>query len=251
MSRACPSWRKACRGRGPRGERRGRGAPVPAAWRARRGERRQAAREPQRCGARPGGRRGDARRRRPRGGAHGRGGRRRRVAGRSAAARGRRGGREGRRRLGRGRAGGAVDGAPGAGRRHWRDERQEHDDVARRRLPRGRTGCARSWAATSASRSPTTPTKRSTRWCSKSRASRWSASTRSDPHVSALLNVTDDHLDRYASFDDYAHAKGNAFQRQTPEDWAVRPVRRRRLRTRGRRGAGARRDVSARAASST
>ena len=41
------------------------------------------------------------------------------------------------------------------------------------------------------------------------------------PHVSALLNVTDDHLDRYASFDDYAHAKGNAFRRQTAEDWAV------------------------------
>ena len=43
------------------------------------------------------------------------------------------------------------------------------------------------------------------------------------PKVSALLNVTDDHLDRYASFDDYARAKGNAFQRQTPEDTAVVP----------------------------
>ncbi|HEX3342963.1 MAG TPA: UDP-N-acetylmuramoyl-L-alanine--D-glutamate ligase [Polyangiaceae bacterium] len=44
------------------------------------------------------------------------------------------------------------------------------------------------------------------------------------PHVSALLNVTDDHLDRYASFDDYAHAKGNAFARQTAGDWAVVPA---------------------------
>jgi UDP-N-acetylmuramoylalanine--D-glutamate ligase len=43
------------------------------------------------------------------------------------------------------------------------------------------------------------------------------------PHVSALLNVTDDHLDRYASFDDYARAKGNSFRRQTEEDWAVVP----------------------------
>ena len=43
------------------------------------------------------------------------------------------------------------------------------------------------------------------------------------PHVSALLNVTDDHLDRYASFDAYARAKGNAFQRQTEGDWAVVP----------------------------
>ena len=44
------------------------------------------------------------------------------------------------------------------------------------------------------------------------------------PHVSALLNVTDDHLDRYASFDDYARAKGNAFRRQTGDDWAIVPV---------------------------
>jgi UDP-N-acetylmuramoylalanine--D-glutamate ligase len=44
------------------------------------------------------------------------------------------------------------------------------------------------------------------------------------PHVSALLNVTDDHLDRYATFDAYARAKGNAFQRQTGDDWAVVPV---------------------------
>ncbi len=43
------------------------------------------------------------------------------------------------------------------------------------------------------------------------------------PHVSALLNVTDDHLDRYASLDDYADAKGNAFRRQTERDWAIVP----------------------------
>jgi UDP-N-acetylmuramoylalanine--D-glutamate ligase len=44
------------------------------------------------------------------------------------------------------------------------------------------------------------------------------------PHVAALLNVTDDHLDRYASFDEYARAKGNAFVRQTQEDWAIVPA---------------------------
>lgn len=44
------------------------------------------------------------------------------------------------------------------------------------------------------------------------------------PKVSVLLNVTPDHLDRYASFDDYANAKGNAFLRQTPEDVAVVPA---------------------------
>jgi UDP-N-acetylmuramoylalanine--D-glutamate ligase len=44
------------------------------------------------------------------------------------------------------------------------------------------------------------------------------------PHVAALLNVTDDHLDRYASFDEYARAKGNAFVRQTHEDSAIVPA---------------------------
>jgi UDP-N-acetylmuramoylalanine--D-glutamate ligase len=41
------------------------------------------------------------------------------------------------------------------------------------------------------------------------------------PHVAALLNITDDHLDRYPSFDDYARAKGNAFTNQTGGDWAI------------------------------
>jgi UDP-N-acetylmuramoylalanine--D-glutamate ligase len=44
------------------------------------------------------------------------------------------------------------------------------------------------------------------------------------PHVCALLNVTDDHLDRYTDFDEYAHAKGNAFVRQGTGDWAVVPA---------------------------
>jgi UDP-N-acetylmuramoylalanine--D-glutamate ligase len=44
------------------------------------------------------------------------------------------------------------------------------------------------------------------------------------PHVAALLNVSDDHLDRYPSFDDYARAKGNAFTNQTEGDWAVAPA---------------------------
>jgi UDP-N-acetylmuramoylalanine--D-glutamate ligase len=43
------------------------------------------------------------------------------------------------------------------------------------------------------------------------------------PDVSVLLNVTDDHLDRYPSFDAYAQAKGNAFVRQTSRDVAVIP----------------------------
>ncbi|MGO8999609.1 MAG: UDP-N-acetylmuramoyl-L-alanine--D-glutamate ligase [Polyangiaceae bacterium] len=44
------------------------------------------------------------------------------------------------------------------------------------------------------------------------------------PRVSILLNVTDDHLDRYADLDAYAHAKGNAFANQALDDLAVVPV---------------------------
>lgn len=40
----------------------------------------------------------------------------------------------------------------------------------------------------------------------------------------ALLNVSDDHLDRYESFDAYARAKGNPFERMTAEDTAVVPA---------------------------
>lgn len=43
------------------------------------------------------------------------------------------------------------------------------------------------------------------------------------PKVSVLLNVTEDHLDRYPSFLAYAEAKGNAFVNQDHEDFAVVP----------------------------
>lgn len=44
------------------------------------------------------------------------------------------------------------------------------------------------------------------------------------PRVSLLLNVTDDHLDRYPTFQAYADAKGSAFVRQTAEDVAIVPT---------------------------
>ncbi len=41
------------------------------------------------------------------------------------------------------------------------------------------------------------------------------------PHVAVLTNITPDHLDRYAGFDDYAAAKARLFSRQGPGDFAV------------------------------
>jgi UDP-N-acetylmuramoylalanine--D-glutamate ligase len=43
------------------------------------------------------------------------------------------------------------------------------------------------------------------------------------PRVAALLNVTEDHLDRYPNFLAYAAAKGNMFKNQTSDDVAVVP----------------------------
>lgn len=44
------------------------------------------------------------------------------------------------------------------------------------------------------------------------------------PKVHVLLNVSEDHLDRYPSIREYAAAKGNAFVNQKPEDIAVVPA---------------------------
>ncbi|HYQ41697.1 MAG TPA: UDP-N-acetylmuramoyl-L-alanine--D-glutamate ligase [Polyangiaceae bacterium] len=43
------------------------------------------------------------------------------------------------------------------------------------------------------------------------------------PRVSVLLNISEDHLDRYPSFLAYAEAKGNAFVSQNPDDFAIIP----------------------------
>jgi UDP-N-acetylmuramoylalanine--D-glutamate ligase len=43
------------------------------------------------------------------------------------------------------------------------------------------------------------------------------------PRASILLNVTDDHLDRYSSFEAYAIAKGGAFKAQRKDDFAIVP----------------------------
>ena len=41
------------------------------------------------------------------------------------------------------------------------------------------------------------------------------------PAVSVLLNITPDHLDRYASMSDYIRAKARIFMNQQPYDWAI------------------------------
>jgi UDP-N-acetylmuramoylalanine--D-glutamate ligase len=42
-------------------------------------------------------------------------------------------------------------------------------------------------------------------------------------HAHALLNITDDHLDRYSTFEAYANAKGNPFENMTRDDMAIIP----------------------------
>ncbi len=44
------------------------------------------------------------------------------------------------------------------------------------------------------------------------------------PRVAALLNVSDDHLDRYMDFASYARAKGNVFVHMEPDEVAVVPA---------------------------
>jgi len=41
------------------------------------------------------------------------------------------------------------------------------------------------------------------------------------PWIAVLLNMSEDHLDRYARFQDYARAKGRIFEKQRKEDYAV------------------------------
>ena len=39
--------------------------------------------------------------------------------------------------------------------------------------------------------------------------------------IAVLINLSPDHLDRHASFDEYARAKSRIFENQGPDDWAI------------------------------
>lgn len=41
------------------------------------------------------------------------------------------------------------------------------------------------------------------------------------PKIAVLLNITSDHIDRHLSFSEYVNAKGNIFNNQTTEDFAI------------------------------
>jgi len=58
------------------------------------------------------------------------------------------------------------------------------------------------------------------------------------PRVAAVLNVAPDHLDRYASFDDYVQAKHNLLRNQEPGDVFVYPADDERLGEWARNGVG-------------
>ncbi|HET9953918.1 MAG TPA: UDP-N-acetylmuramoyl-L-alanine--D-glutamate ligase [Polyangiaceae bacterium] len=58
------------------------------------------------------------------------------------------------------------------------------------------------------------------------------------PRVNILLNVTEDHLDRYPSFQAYADAKGNSFVNQSAEDVAIIPSGDAQCEQQARRGGG-------------
>jgi UDP-N-acetylmuramoylalanine--D-glutamate ligase len=41
------------------------------------------------------------------------------------------------------------------------------------------------------------------------------------PHIAVLLNITEDHLDRYSGMGDYARSKFRIFENQGSDDWAI------------------------------
>jgi UDP-N-acetylmuramoylalanine--D-glutamate ligase len=60
-----------------------------------------------------------------------------------------------------------------------------------------------------------------TRWVLEVSSFQLEGTSRFHPRLAVFLNLAADHLDRHASFEEYAAAKGRIFANQTPEDWAI------------------------------
>jgi UDP-N-acetylmuramoylalanine--D-glutamate ligase len=60
-----------------------------------------------------------------------------------------------------------------------------------------------------------------TRWVLEVSSFQLEGTSRFRPHVAVFLNLAADHLDRHASFEEYAAAKARIFANQTESDWAV------------------------------
>lgn len=60
-----------------------------------------------------------------------------------------------------------------------------------------------------------------TRWVLEVSSFQLEGTSRFHPRLAVFLNLAADHLDRHASFDEYASAKARIFANQTEEDWAV------------------------------
>ena len=128
------------------------------------------------------------------------------------------------------------------GARDHRHQRQDHRHRAGRRTccaRRGRLrgrGQHRAAGARRAARARDAAAPR--RSCSSSPATSWRPPGRSTPHAAAMLNLTEDHLDRYAGIAEYARRQGAHLRR--PRRAGAQPRRSRaRWRWRCRRSAGA------------
>jgi UDP-N-acetylmuramoylalanine--D-glutamate ligase len=60
-----------------------------------------------------------------------------------------------------------------------------------------------------------------TEWVLEVSSFQLEGTSRFHPHLAVFLNLAPDHLDRHASFEEYAAAKARIFANQTEDDWAV------------------------------
>ena len=145
----------------------------------------------------------------------------RRVPGRALGHAGARGGAS-RRRARDGRAGAGLPeprGDRGGGDGH-QGEVHDHGG-ARRDAPRGRDRRARRRQHRRAPHRPARGRHAATVFAVEASSFQLEGIETFRPKVAVFLNLSADHLDRHASFEDYARAKARIFRNQTESDWAV------------------------------